>query len=141
MQEFILIRGIPGSGKSTLAKLILGDMPGHHYEADMYFVDSSNQYIYDQSKIWLAHKWCQHSTLTALQDGHNVIVSNTFTTLKELEPYFNIAKQCGVKPNIILCQGDFKNIHDVPEEVTNRMKERFQYDTTPLFEKYFSHES
>jgi len=119
--QLILIRGLPGSGKSTLAK----SLGFTHFEADMFF---GEDYQFDAIKLKDAHAWCQQSTEEALANGQNVVVSNTFTQAWEMEPYFKMAKKWGVKPQVILCQGKFKNIHNVPENAIERMRQRFQYD-------------
>ena len=91
MSKLILIRGIPGSGKSTIAKEYIKE-GFHHLEADMYFVDQDGSYKWDGNKVRFAHEWCQNSTLELLESGKNVVVSNTFTTLKEMKPYIEISK-------------------------------------------------
>jgi hypothetical protein len=61
-------------------------------------------------------------------------VSNTFTTKKELQPYFDIAKEYGIIPTVILCQNSFGSVHNVPEETLKRMADRFEYDIGELYE-------
>ena len=133
MPKLILVRGLPGSGKSTLAKMITVGETGFHLEADMFFIDSTGDYKFDINYIGTAHKWCQDMTMNLLEKGNYVIVSNTFTTKKELKPYFEIARKCGIIPQVILCQNEFPNVHDVPEETLRKMKERFTYDISSLF--------
>jgi predicted kinase len=132
--KLILIRGLPGSGKSTLAKIFV-DMEYMNYEADMYFI-KNNEYVFDKSKIGEAHAWCQKMTLESLQHQSSVVVSNTFTTKKELRPYFEIAKQCGISPTVILCCGSYKSIHNVPQETLDRMNARFEYKIDELFGEF-----
>jgi predicted kinase len=131
--KLILIRGLPGSGKSTLAKTLMTDNTVH-VEADMYFIDdASGKYVFHPELIRQAHGWCQNTTGAALAEGKDVIVSNTFTTIKELRPYFDMAKNFGIVPTVILAQNQFQNEHNVPEETLKRMRDRFQYDLTQLF--------
>jgi predicted kinase len=130
--KLILIRGLPGSGKSTLAKRIASGF-GVHVEADMFFTDIDGKYVFDISKIKEAHQWCQERTRHWLTEGAHVIVSNTFTTAGELRPYFDIAKEFDIVPNVILAQNNFGNVHDVPAEALERMKQRFQYDISELY--------
>ncbi len=139
----ILIRGLPGSGKSTLAKKIIEDGradPEHqeHYacfEADMYFHErkegdpighGSGEYKFDPKKIGDAHAWCQHETKRRLSQGINVIVSNTFTTKWELEPYVKMAKELGAKIEIMETKGNFQNVHGVPEATITKMAARWE---------------
>lgn len=116
-----LIRGLPGSGKSTLAK----QLKGIHLEADMYFYDDDGEYNFDASRLHEVHTKCRYDTEEYLRDEYNVTVSNTFTTLKEMMPYYDMAQRRGVILNIITCHGNFGNVHDVPEETLAKMKARF----------------
>jgi hypothetical protein len=68
-----------------------------------------------------------------LDKGINVVVSNTFTTINELKPYFEMAKLRSITPEVILFQNQFGNIHNVPAESLKRMQDRFQYDIGELF--------
>ena len=129
----ILVRGLPGSGKSTVAKnLASSSTIGYtkHIETDMFW---GPQYQFDMSRIKEAHAWCQSETLNLLRDGNIVIVSNTFTTAFELLPYFDIAKNFNIRPQVILCQGSFGNVHNVPQEVLEKMAGRFEYNIDHLF--------
>jgi predicted kinase len=126
--ELVLIRGLPGSGKSTLAHSMMNHK---HMETDMFW---GPDYKFDIAKLKEAHEWCQIHTRGLLEEGLSVVVSNTFTTKKELQPYLEIAKDFGIKPQIITCHGQWKNVHNVPEEVLERMESRFEYDLTSLFE-------
>jgi len=123
---FVLVRGLPGSGKSTLARKFVSTLGFKHYEADMYFLDSAGNYHYDQSKIAAAHAWCQLMTACAIKQGDSVIVSNTFTTNKEMLYYYTIAKNLGVEIDVLEVDGKYQNIHAVPESVIERMRNRWE---------------
>jgi adenylate kinase family enzyme len=125
----ILIRGLPGSGKSTLAKKIMNDSSMYnvqfvHLEADMYFINNG-VYTFDREKIHEAHRWCFRSAEILLDNGQNVIVSNTFTTLKEIQPYIDLEKN-KEDLRIIHCDKNYGNIHNVPDETLQKMKDRFE---------------
>ena len=141
-KQLILIRGVPGSGKSTLARKIRRDSYNLykssicHFEADQFFIDVEWEYHFDPSKIKAAHTWCQVETEHALKNGASVIVSNTFTQLWEMQPYFEMAKKHNAEVVVYLCQGNFKNIHGVPDAKVKQMRDRFEYDVSPLFERF-----
>lgn len=142
MKQLILIRGVPGSGKSTLAKAIRRDSYNRYksaifnFEADQFFIDDEGEYKFDPSKIKFAHERCQENTEAALKQGCTVIVSNTFTQLWEMQPYFEMAKKHNAEVVVYLCQGNFKNIHGVPDAKVKQMRDRFEYDVSPLFERF-----
>lgn len=136
MNTLTLIRGLPGSGKSTLAKKLksVATAITEHFEADQFFI-VDGVYTFDATKLGQAHFWCMRETDDALFYKKDVIVSNTFTKLKEMRPYFEIAQKNGASVNVILCQNSFGSIHDVPQETLDAMKARFTYDISDLFTK------
>jgi predicted kinase len=125
---FVIVRGLPGSGKSTIARKIALDGGWRHYEADMYFYDKQGNYNFDLNKLGAAHHWCESNVAQKLQDGWNVVVSNTFTTQRELNPYFEVAMQLGIIPQVISVHGSFGSIHNVPAEAMDRMRRRWIAD-------------
>lgn len=131
--KLILIRGLPGSGKSTIAKSFTSDN-FVHLETDMYFVNSAGEYNFNPSKLSEYHNRCMYDTHTALSGGKSVVVSNTFTQKWELFPYFEIARNYNIIPAVILAQGNFGNIHNVPEHKIEAMKKRFEYDISEFYD-------
>lgn len=126
MKDLILLRGLPGSGKSTLAKRICNQ----HVEADMYFIQDGN-YQFDASKLREAHEWCKNRTEEYMEQGYNVVVSNTFTQENELEPYYKLAEKYGYRVFSLILENrhgesEDTNIHNVPKETIQKMKNRFK---------------
>ena len=101
--KMLVIRGVPGSGKSTLAKIMASQLNAEHFEADMFFMQDG-QYKFDFSLLPNAHRWCQNSVDKALSLNQPVIVSNTFTTFKEIKPYLDICKKHSIVPCVIAMQ-------------------------------------
>lgn len=137
MQKLIIIRGIPGSGKTTYSNKMkahlvkFGYDPNDvvQYEADMYFMDDKGNYNWDADKLCSAHKWCYNKAKEALQNHKIVIVSNTFINRKLLKPYIKLAEETNAECEIYHCTGNWKNVHNVPDETIKRMIEHFQsYD-------------
>lgn len=127
--NLVIIRGLPGSGKTTMATELFPEY--EKYEADDYFykVDACNyryEYVFDASKLRQAHATCLANVTDAIEDGANVVVSNTFTTLKELQPYIDAAKANNYRVFIIEANGVFKFVHNVPDETIMKMEKRWQ---------------
>ena len=124
-----IVRGVPGSGKSTFAKSI----GGIHIEADQFFMENG-KYNFDITKIKLAHKYCKNQTEAWMKtDGvqvnnDKIVVSNTFTQEWEIEPYFELAEKYGYRVFSLIVENrhDGKNIHDVPVDKLEQMKNRFE---------------
>jgi predicted kinase len=129
MKTLILLRGLPGSGKSTLAS----QLADAHFEADMYFTNESGHYIFNAADLKKAHAWCQTEVENAMILNHTtgvnerIAVSNTFTQEWEMEPYFKLAETYGYKVFTLIVESRHQsgNIHNVPDEIIEKMKKRF----------------
>lgn len=124
MTTLYIIRGLPGSGKSTLARKLADEYGCSHYEADQYFMEDG-VYKFDPSKLRKAHEQCWNHTFDDISQGRNVIVSNTFTTIKEMREYFYLANSSGCELVILECVGNYGSIHGVPEEKIEQMRNRW----------------
>jgi len=123
--ELILVRGLPGSGKSTFAK----SLGCPCFEADDYFISKEGKYIFDGSKIKLAHEWCKGRVGELMKEGiKKIAVSNTFTQEWEMDDYYQLASNFGyvVYSVIVENRHNGTNVHGVPEDKLKIMKERFQ---------------
>ena len=124
MKNLFLIRGLPGSGKSTLA----ASLSNIRIEADQFFMEGGN-YHFDRAKIGEAHAWCQNRTKAYMEmNQSSIAVSNTFTQEWEMEPYHKMAEEHGYQVFSIIVENrhEGKNVHGVPDEVLENMKNRFQ---------------
>jgi len=120
-----IVRGIPGSGKSTLAR----SLGGIHFEADMFFLDGNSDYKFDITQIKEAHQWCKNSIKGAMKSGQTrVVVSNTFTQDWEIEPYLEMAKEYEYRVFTLVVENRHggKNVHNVPDDIIEKMKGRFE---------------
>lgn len=125
--ELVLIRGVPGSGKTTMARTMAGYA---HFEADQFF-EADGLYCYVADKIKEAHAVCQANTRNALLEGKPVVVSNTFMKLWEMEPYHEMAREAGVPVRVIEATGNWPNLHGVPAEKVEFMRQRFERMVVP----------
>lgn len=130
-----LITGPSGAGKTTRAKELMRQKGiKHHYEADMLMIDRNGDYAFNPRKLKECHNWCQKATERAILLGEAVIVSNTMTMKWEAEPYVDIAKKNGYSVIIEHLTTEYKNIHDVPQEIVEKMKARREFFKLEDFE-------
>lgn len=141
MSLLVIVRGLPGSGKSTLSKEIAKRTSGNHFEADMFFEDKDGKYNFNPALLGKAHSWCLESVRKSIASGHRTtIVSNTFTTKKELKPYLKLLEEFDdlsieiTEPvtrwskNVVECC--HRCTHNVPNDTMLKMQERW-VDWTP----------
>lgn len=120
--KMLLIRGLPGSGKSTLAK----QLPGVHFEADDYFM-YNGVYMFDAQKLWWVHQTCLSQVKWAMVAKFpDITVANTFTTVKEMKPYFALAKEFKYDVQVYECTGNYGSVHGVPTDTIERMRARWE---------------
>lgn len=124
-----LIRGIPGAGKSTLA-MHLVERCCCHAADDYFMVDEGKgkqSYHFDANKLPQAHRACLETVKRNIRDQQpRIAVHNTFVKRKHMQPYFEIANANGYEVVEITVKSNFKNIHNVPAEVVERMKGEFE---------------
>lgn len=126
----IILRGLPGSGKTSFAKYMFSN---NVFEADQYFTDSDGNYNFDATKLHAAHTDCQNRVEDLMkisettQYGSEIVVSNTATTEKELKPYYDLAEKYDYKVVSLIVENRHgsKNVHNVPDEKLEQMKNRF----------------
>jgi predicted kinase len=130
MKELILLRGLPGAGKSTFAQFF---RTLYWFEADKYFEDEDGNYNFDPTKLRNAHQWCKDRVEFVMNAPNGfppelVVVSNTFTQEWEMEEYYELAKKYGYRVYSVIVENRHgsKNIHNVPEEKLEQMKNRFE---------------
>lgn len=128
MSMLYLVRGIPGSGKSTFALKLANSIGAYTYEADHYHIDADGDYNWKPENVPAAHAWCQRAVRHIMTSNRkDIVVSNTFTTEKELKPYLALAAEHGYDVTTLIVEGRHGNpsIHGVPEETMTKMRNRF----------------
>ena len=130
-----LITGPSGAGKTTRAKELMREKDiKHHYEADMLMIDRNGDYAFNPRKLKECHNWCQKATERAMLLGEAVIISNTMTMKWEVKPYIEMARHHGYHVIIEHLTTEYKNIHDVPQEIVEKMKSRREFFKLEDFE-------
>ncbi len=131
--DLILLRGVPGSGKTTLGDVILY-VPGSNntnnvLSADDFFIDDNGNYIFDSTKLKEAHNQCQLKCAERMKlQLSKIIVANTFTQDWEMTPYFDMAERYKYRVHTVVVENrhNNKNIHGVPDDKVQIMKDRFE---------------
>ena len=88
----IIMRGYPGSGKSYAAKELAKKFNAVICSADDFFM-KAGKYVFDASKLGLAHKSCQEKAYNAMVDGKNLIIDNTNLKSKDCEFYVDMVSE------------------------------------------------
>ncbi len=128
-RTLFIVRGLPGSGKSTFAKELVGS-DNLVCEADKYFINkTTGEYEWDATKIKNAHEWCRSQVETFMKDKTSKFaVSNTFTQEWEMKSYFDLARKYGYTVFTVIVENRHggKNVHNVPDETLDKMRNRFE---------------
>lgn len=121
-KNLFIIRGLPSSGKTTFAEKICKNV----VSADNYF-EQDGGYNFDATKLGVAHRYCQDMTEEYMKIGKDIAVTNTFTTEKEMKPYFELADKYGYTVTTVVMESRHgnKNTHNVPVETIEKMRNRF----------------
>lgn len=124
MKSLIILRGLPSSGKTTFANLLetraICSADDWHYR--------NGTYDWKLENNTTAHNWCQRKCKRFMKrEIPKIVVANTNTTEKELEPYINLANEYGYSVFSVILEKrhNNKNNHNVPEGTIEKMKERF----------------
>jgi predicted kinase len=134
-QKLVLVRGLPGSGKTTLAEIINWYEDAIMFSTDdLFMVDG--EYKFDSSKLSEYHKVNVNNVKEEMEKkwkGHCfsynvIIVHNTFTQKWEMQPYYDLADKYDwtVISLIVENRHEGKNIHGVPDNTIEHMRNRFE---------------
>lgn len=130
--DLILLRGLPGSGKSTLGSVILqlpNNNPQEVLSADDFFINNEGEYIFDGTKLKEAHNYCQFRCSERMrQQIVRIVVANTFTEDWEMKPYFDMAERYNYRVHTLIVENrhESENVHSVPKDKLQKMKDRFE---------------
>jgi len=122
-KTLFIVRGIPGSGKSTLAALLA---PKANFAADDYYTDEAGDYHFDRALSPYAHADCRQRMIDAmLHEIEHIAIHNTFVESWEAEEYYRLAAYHGYEVHVVEAQGNFGNVHDVPQDIVMDMMRRW----------------
>ena len=130
--DLILLRGIPGSGKSSLGEIILycpGSNTPDVLSADNFFMDDKGNYNFDATKLKQAHNDCQQKCAERMKlEISRIVIANTFTEKWEMDAYYQMAERYKYRVHTVIVENrhESKNVHGVPDEKLEQMKNRFE---------------
>jgi uridine kinase len=125
-----ILRGCPGNGKTTLAEeLCTSNKSSVICSADDYFTDLDGNYNWDAEQLGSAHNWCFNLFEENIKDETEIIiVANTNTRERDVNKYRNYAIENDYTVFVLTVENYHKgkNIHNVPEETIDKMKEQLK---------------
>lgn len=125
-QICVVMQGTSGAGKTTLAKHIAGVIDAEIFSTDEFHVENDGVYRFKADKLAFFHKKNQERAIAAMQAGKNVIIDNTNIKKFEAKPYIEAALQVGATVKFVRATGNFKNVHGVPDDKVQMMKEKME---------------
>ena len=96
--------------------------------ADDYFMQDG-EYKWDATKLGEAHRTCQEKCEKLMErSARLVIVANTSVRGKDFEPYIDLAERYGYQVFSVIVENRHgnDNVHNVPDDVVDSMKRKFQ---------------
>ena len=121
--KLVIFKGYPGSGKSTAAHRMF---PGTLLlENDMWHI-RDGMYCWRPENMPKAISWCMSMAEAALREGMDVVVCNTFTKARFIEPYKRLAEKFNASFTVYRCTGNFKNVHSLDEQLVQRFRDSME---------------
>lgn len=114
--KLLILRGAPGCGKSTIAKIMFPTWKS--VSVDDFFTKPDDSYQFNIKFLQTARSNCLDKTRIYLQEGHNVVVHNTFKTLEELVHYASLKELADIRIYHVISQFRFR--HNIPEGLIDK---------------------
>ena len=126
--KLYLIRGLPGSGKSTFAAELAQSLGCDHLEHDQYLYTEEGEYLWTERRMRYAYMACLRDTEATMERKEPVVVSNVFPVARSMKRYKALAEKYGYRVTYIVVENrrGGVNIHNVPQESLDNMREAFQ---------------
>lgn len=134
MKKLYIFRGLPGSGKSTLANKLAALV----VEPDMFRYDANKEYVFDSAKNaevirktedLLRYAMSSHLEMPCLA------VAATHVKVEHILRYIDLGKAFGYDITVVECEGQYGNVHNVPDAVVAKMAKEFEPLTLGMAEQ------
>jgi hypothetical protein len=123
MTNLVLVRGLPGSNRYTIGEVFVDGNPNYaHFGVDALAVETGK---WDAAKAATASTLCKRLARAMLRSGMDVVVSDTFATKAELQPYFDMADEFGADLQVIEATGPSPD-YQAPEELVAELRAKWE---------------
>ena len=126
-KQLIILKSVSGNGKSTLAKFLVNNLSckSDYFEADSYMVDENGKYCFKPENLGFAHNKCKNGVESAmLAEMPVIILSNTSTKIRDVQPYLDLAAKYDYKVVSLVLEKyhSNKDVHGLNEETLARQE-------------------
>ncbi len=126
-KQLIILKSVSGAGKSTLAKFLVDNLSckSDYFEADSYMVDDNGKYCFKPENLGFCHNKCKNAVEGAmLHDMPVIILSNTSTKIRDVQPYLDLAAHYDYKVVSLILEKyhPFPDVHGLNEETLSRQE-------------------
>jgi hypothetical protein len=128
MLSIVLVRGLPGSNRYTTGEVFADGNPNYaHFGVDALVEETGK---WDAAKAATASNLCKKLTRAMLRRGMDVVVSDTFALISEMQPYFDMVDEFGADLMIIEATGPSPH-YQAPEELVAELRAKWETIDTP----------
>lgn len=102
-----------------------------HFEQDQYLFTKEGEYLWTEGRMAYAYRACKRDTGAAmLRNEPAIVVSNVFPTKRSMKNYVKLAEEYeyGVTYIVVENRRGGQNVHDVPDDVLESMRNAFQVE-------------
>lgn len=131
-KKLLIMRAAPGSGKSTWIKnniLTMGCEVAVCSADDFFVMHGRGEYLFDPKLLFAAHNQCFRRARKAMErEVPVVVIDNTNIKKRDYVRYIECAKENGYEVFQKVLNGNYGNVHGVPEDKVQSMRAALQLD-------------
>ena len=124
------LRAVSGSGKSLLTNMLCKNIGYVSCSADDFFINENGEYVFDATKIHLAHLDCQKKCVEALKEPtvEVVIIDNTNVDDRAIKVYQDLAVKYDATFISLVVENRHggENVHSVPSFILDKQEAKIK---------------